>query len=245
MSHQYIRASVILLFTLNFGSVFADEERRFDGDQAMSLMYGGTVVRNEALRSYFQGQDNGYVAIAYENSYVEQGQRKRVVVFRITPKPADEYVCHACAPVIGVGLFTLSGHEWAAESKAQLIGFGNALGEKFSLVEIGPDKHGILDVIADSHQGYEDKSIRLIVPYQGVYRAALEVGFIEKPGPAACENVTLPEQSAGISFLQTKDNFFDVVAKLEFNEGSCESFLARSQAKRYRFRDGVYGELSQ
>ena len=243
MRHRHFTAILTLLLILHFGDSFGGESRQLDDQEALALLYGGVVWKSDKLKSYFEGQDYGYVSVAFETSYVEQGQNKRVVIVRITPRPAEDYACHACAPVIGGGIFKWSATGWAVESKGEIVGWGNSFGETFSLVEVGPDRYGVLDNITDVHQGYEDKSIRLVISYNGSFRSALNVGFGEKPGPGACEDVSAPEQYAGIQFLRTKSEFFDVHSKLKFNEGPCEKFSVRNQAARYRFTRGIYRQL--
>jgi hypothetical protein len=243
MCNQYFRAIFALLLIFHLSSSFADENKQLDRQQALMLLYGGDIWTSDKLKEYFNGQDRGYISVAFEAPYVEQGQNKYVVIVRITPKPAEEYACHACTPIIGGGVFKLSGTDWAVESKGDIVGWGGTFGEKFSLVNIGLDKHGILDSIEDSHGGYEDKSIKLIIPYNGYFHNALNIGFGEKPGPGACGHV--PKQYVAVHFLQAKSEFFDVESKLKFNDGTCKKFSVRNQIARYRFSDGIYKRLGK
>jgi len=240
---QFVFSTFIVLLTLDIETMFAEVGENLEKEDAVLLLYGDVIFRIEKLSKYFQGQDYGYVSLAFETPYVEAGQNKRIIVARITPKPIEEYNCHACNPVIGGGVLKWSGNDWIVESRNELIGWGNSFGETFSLVEAGPDRHGIMDVINDAHQGYEEKNIRLIVPQDSTLLTVLEVGFAEKPGLAACEDSRLQEQYASIQFVRTKTEFFDITSKLRNNEGSCKKFKVHNQTARYRFVGGTYKKL--
>jgi hypothetical protein len=243
MRRRYLVLICALLLMVHSPNSLGGGSGHFDGQDALRLLYGSGVWRSDELKSYFQGQSHGYVSLAFEASYIERDQDKHVVLLRITPRPAEQYDCHACTPLIGGGVFRWSGTKWVVESSSRIIGWGNPFGETFTVVEIGPDQHGILDSIADAFQGYETRSIRLIVPYKGAFRSALTIGFSERPGAGACENRSTAEQYADIRFRRADSELFEVDTKLQFNHGSCAKLSVRKQIRRYRFSGGQYRML--
>ena len=105
----------------------------------------------------FERQGHGLTAASATEcdaaaSYQTGGQDKTIVIARLTPRPPDEYTCHACVPLIGGAAFVRSETGWKIDSRAQIIGFGNGAEKNFSLAQIGPGRYGVLFRLADRFQ---------------------------------------------------------------------------------------------
>ena len=216
----------------------------FDANKAMILLYGGQTWTSSDLKRYFKGQTTGYISVAFESGYNEKNSEKHFVIFHITPEPAEQYMCHACTPLIGGAIYTKIKDSWAIETKSMIIGWGNAFGEKISLVRIGKDRHAIMLLITDAHQGYETKYINLITPYMGVLKVALNVGFGEKPSSGACGEAA-SEQKVEIKFDETqKSEYFNIVTHIQYNEGTCQKLTVNKKTAIYKFVKGKYKLIS-
>jgi hypothetical protein len=137
---------------------------------ALILLYGGKTFEDARLGKYFQGQTTGYISLAFETAYIENGQEKHMVIAHITPEPVDEYFCHACYKLIGGAVFSKTGNVWRIESENKIIGWAGSMicEEKIDLVQVGPHRYGTMLSVEDDFQGYETKLVHLIIPYNGV-----------------------------------------------------------------------------
>ncbi len=237
---------VIIVFLTIYGGNLWSEDRKvikdpFNVNEALLLLYGGNTWTNSNLSGYFEGRSTGYISLAFESSYTENNQEKHVVISHITPEPVDDFKCHACSPAIGGAVFVKVNDGWMLESEKKIIGWSSwSYGEEMRLVKIGSEKYGVMLSIMDVAQGYETKFIKLIVPYNGELNMALSVGFIEKPGSGACGK-RAHEQKVELNFDRTSDSdYFDVVAYITRNEGSCQKLSVHHEADHYRFVRGKY-----
>lgn len=240
-----IPLALALLPALSIAGQTLTKPPAFDKTKAVSMLYGGELFRSRQIKDYFPKQDYVYPRLVFDQAYVQQGQHKHIVVMRLSPQPGDEYFCHACHPLLGAAVFNWTDQQWQVESKNLLLGWGNSFDESFKLVKIGPDRHAILDSIEDVHQGFQDKRIRLIVAHQASMQFGLDFGFNEKPSTDACGSGGYIEQEASLRFVKSNQEFFDVITKLNFNDGSCDKFKVRKQTMRYRYVDGRYQEAGR
>jgi hypothetical protein len=216
-----------------------------DASKALASLYGGLVWKDKILAKYFGGKTTGYLIPVFEKRFTEGETEKYLVLGHITPEPTETYVCHACTPLIGGAIFVKQGSKWVVESKQKIIGWGAGLAQDdISIEKNGPVKYGVLIRIDDAHQGYEDRRERLLVPNQKNLDVALEVGYVEKPGPAACleGNIDFPAQSVEIKFEQGNNaEYFDAVVHVEYNEGVCDKENIRiNKTTRYQYHKGKY-----
>ncbi len=224
-----------------------------DAGAAVTQIYGGTTWKAQELTQYFgrgqqrgQSRDLAYVSVAYQADFSEGGVEKSVVITRLTPVPEDEFRCHACAPVIGGAVFAFRDNGWKIESRAQILGWGTGGGNYFSLLKIGPDRYGVLYRLEDDHQGYEQKRIKLLVPFRGTLLTALSIGFDGSPSPGACEGA----QSQSVRLDVTRSGhgsdpgYFDLLTAVQRNEGACGNLVFRTKVTRFVFQNGAYADAN-
>ncbi len=97
----------------------------------------------------------------------EGGEMKTYLVTSAKPTGPDAgYGCHGCAPAIGAALFAFDGKDWAAEGANPAIGFYGGWGAppEVSLVQVGPERHGIVLSWTDMGQGFIGASKSLLIP---------------------------------------------------------------------------------
>lgn len=84
-------------------------------------------------------------------------------------KPASDpsgYDCHACAPAIGVAVFTWQAEHWVLQSANAATGFYGGWGDppNVDLVTVGPGKYGLMLSLDNEGQGYASSYKVLLVP---------------------------------------------------------------------------------
>jgi hypothetical protein len=248
--------SIILVIALVFVSIFGCSEKQsdkkpkelkgaYDAQKALALIYGSLEWNDKKLSEYFKDKTVGYISLDFDSIYTEGGKEKHFVIAHITPSPIEEYRCHACTPLVGGAVFAKSKNGWVVESENKVMGWGNAFGEDFKLEKIGADKAGLVLRIQDVHQGYENKSTKLFISYNGKLNPVLEVGFGESPGPGACMEGA-EAQSINVRFEPgNQSEYFDAVADIQYNEGNCGKLVVKKQSSRYRFAGGKYAQIAQ
>lgn len=233
-----------------------------DVKAALAALYGGETWADASLRGYasFADTDRAFVAPLFDAAFVEQGLDKHVVIATLTPRPIDEFGCHACTPLLGGAVFARDGDSWRIEAEGRLIEPGNAWGTELSLVRIGAERYGVLHRIDDLGGGIEYKQASLIFAEAGVLATRFSVPGRSSPGPGACQT---PESSLRISFAggheaSTRRNepLFDVVVDAQWNAGTCRTLDSDAgievafsgqvchRIARYRRRDGEYALLT-
>jgi hypothetical protein len=215
-----------------------------DASKAFAGVYGGSKWEDKVLEKYFKGKTTGYVTPKFEEKFTEDGKEKLLVLGYITPEPIDNYGCHACVPLLGGAIFLKQGSGWIPESVNKIIGWGDPLEiGRFGIVLIGPKKYGVAMYISDAHQGYEDVRAEILVPHEGNLNVALDAGYIEKPGEAACmdNKDAVSPQSVDMKFETVNNSdYYDAVVQVQYNDGTCEKFVRQDKTTRYRLRDGKY-----
>jgi hypothetical protein len=215
-----------------------------EAKDAFLNLYGGETWADKIIGDYFKDKTEGYISPKFEGRFTEGGINKLLVLGYITPEPADGYFCHACVPLIGGAIFQKQDLKWVVESVQKIIGRGDVVETgDFNLVQIGPDKYGISIHITDAHQGYEDNRFEILVPYQGSLKIALDAGYIEKPGPAACidGHAALHNQDVSLKFEPGKNpEYFDAVVRVRYNDGECKHWTRKEETKHYQLHDGKF-----
>lgn len=215
-----------------------------EAKDALINLYGGVTWKSKNIGEFFKGKKKGYISPKFEGRFTEGGRNKLLVLGYITPAPIESYFCHACLPLIGGAIFRQKDSRWVVEAAQKIIGWGDVFETgNFDLIQIGPDKYGVLIHVSDSHQGYEDSKFEILVPYNGHITIALDAGYIEKPGPAACidDNINMPQQDLKIKFEAGKrPEYFDVIVQAKYNDGNCQGWTRKAEIKRYQFNNGKF-----
>ena len=101
---------------------------------------------------------------------VQEGDAAKVYV-AASATPANTpagFECHSCAPAIGAAVFAWQAQHWVVQSANAAIGLYGDWGRppRLDLVQVGPEKHGLLLSIDDVGQGFAFSSKVLLVPLE-------------------------------------------------------------------------------
>lgn len=104
-----------------------------------------------------------------------QGKVKRFIILTGTALP--DYTCTQCPALIGGGLFSRRGKEWLLDSVETAVTQVGSWGRvpKGKLVEIGPDKRGVLFQDELKAQAYVGEHTVILTDVGGVLREVLRV----------------------------------------------------------------------
>jgi Flp pilus assembly protein TadD len=138
----------------------------FSVERAMELIYGNynradktslwaDIGPQEKLKDSNFADSKGLVAAEFSESYKENGLEKVVLVTKVVPAE-EEYVCHACEPIMGLFSFVKTGTTWHVEAQNKFLGTIGSYGKipKPQLIRIGTDKFGLMLDNSNSHMGH-------------------------------------------------------------------------------------------
>jgi hypothetical protein len=188
----------------------------------------------------------------------EEGKEKVYLVS--SAKPANfpgNYECHACAPVIGVGVFLWQDQHWTLQSANSAVGLYGEWGSppQIELVQIGPYKYGLLLSIDSMGQGYAS-STKILLASQD--KSVSEIWRIEdeQDDEGAYDPTDkfavhlLYRSSAAIRFYATNQengslaNYYDIEV-ISRGTSSKDNVHSRPEnwTEIYRFKEGKYNLL--
>ena len=170
----------------------------------------------------------------------------------------DNYECHACAPAIGVGVFAWKGQHWVLESANAAVGFYGGWGSPpwIELVQVGPEKHGLLLSDSDMGGGFASSGKALLTP---LGKTVSEVWRIQDeqdddgaydPTDEYSPKVRYKSSAAFRFYATNLDNgsladYYDIEV---ISRGNSSKDLVHLKPENwteiYRFKDGKYKLLS-
>ncbi len=92
--------------------------------------------------------------------------QKTYLIASAKPSKADAYVCHFCAPAIGIAVFAWQSNRWVLQSKNPAVGFFGSFGIPggVALVAVAPQKHGVMISNDYGGQGVYESTKSLFLP---------------------------------------------------------------------------------
>lgn len=213
-------------------------------DVAMKMVYGGNTWRHERAAAFFGGRAptlRAEVREVFRQRYVESDIDKLMLVYQLTPGPRDQFRCPACVPALGAAVLAADAQgRWKLQAKGLLLvpGSPGSGDEDLQMLQIDEQRWVLRSRRHDVDRGRESRSERLILERDGELRLGAELGFDDKPGPAACGAAAAP-QTSGVSVLSPGGGP-RVEIVLRFNEGECPSPRPVVQRTRLELRDGTF-----
>ncbi|MGB9408690.1 MAG: hypothetical protein WCA89_14220 [Terracidiphilus sp.] len=190
---------------------------------------------------------------------VQEGSAEKIYLVT-SAKPfsnPDDYNCHACAPAIGVGVFAWQAEHWVLQSANAALGFYGGWGSPpwIELVQIGPERHGILLSVDDMGQGYASSFKRLLTPLgktvSDVWSIEDEQDNLGAIDPDDKLNKQVPYRSSAAFKFNASDpegggtdltDYFDIEVISRGNDREDFNHPVKSEnwTEIYRFKDGKY-----
>jgi len=144
-----------------------------------------------------------------------------VLLTYAVPASDEKYYCHACAPTIGMALFSQKGAGWIMTASKRAVtdagGFGKPPTD-IGLVEIGVNHQAIKIIEVDEGNGETTAVLLVLVPWKGTVNLGLErIVADDDAGSCGARESTLPCYSNHRTFEFLRDektDYFEVELKL-------------------------------
>jgi len=186
----------------------------------------------------------------------DAGRQSFVLLTYAVPRSDEEYYCHACAPTLGMAVFTKKeGSDWILTASNRAITDAGGFGKpprNVELVEIGTNRQAVQ--IKDIDEGGERTTALLIlVPWNDTISLALE-RIIDENDEGMCGPKGLPCYSnrRTVAFLRNPNaEYFDVELRLTGTDlpvsDSPRVWRARevSGVEILKFENGKYRQVSR
>ncbi|MGB2592861.1 MAG: hypothetical protein WAJ96_19575 [Candidatus Acidiferrum sp.] len=104
------------------------------------------------------------------------GQREFVLLTYAAPS-REGYDCHACAPVIGMAVFSEEGSKWSMDASNRSVCISGAFGnpsKNIEIVQIGRRQLAAKIIDVGGGQGETTAVLQLLVPWRGTLNLALQ-----------------------------------------------------------------------
>jgi hypothetical protein len=166
--------------------------------------------------------------------------------------------CHACAPAMGVSVFTWQADHWLLQSANASIGFWGGWGGSpgVDLMTVGQSQHGLMLSLDDEGQGYSSSYKVLLVPIGKTVSEVWSIGDEQDdfgaydPTDKYAEHIRY-RSSAAVKFVATNENnegpnaYFDieVISRGEDRQDAEHPMKHENWTEIYRFYNGKYNLL--
>lgn len=126
-----------------------------EDEQILDAIYGTTQLRQEMK--------------VFEKHQVATGAGQRLFVLVAAKTPVGD--CYACAPKMGVAMFSKAGGALQLEAAMPYLDTLGSWGrpEKAEPVQVGPTRHGLIFHLAGGRGGYWTERWILVVPHQNSF----------------------------------------------------------------------------
>lgn len=231
---------------------------------AMRMLYGNYDARTKTSRTTVReandepggaGTQRLIVRPAFHADFDEAGAKKFVLVTYAIPQ-AGGFGCHACAPTIGMAVFSNAGPTPIIEASNKAVTQAGSWGEPpadIQLAQIGTDHHAIQIRDVWGGQGETIKVLTILVPWDGTVNLALQ-RIISDDDKGACGlgGLTCYSNQRTVSFLRHADaDYYDLELELTGTDLPASQTTAVSRARKVsgveilRLENGKYVQVSR
>ena len=163
----------------------SEANQAFDIAQAMKMFYGNYDLKTRTSVASLPKEKSSFPSAGEEQMTVrplfqsfggDAGARSFVLVTYAVPA-GDSYDCHACAPTIGMAVYSRKGLKWTIDASNRAVTFAGGWGKPpmdIQLLQIGPNRRAVEVIDSGGGQGETTKVLDLLIPWNGTVNLGLE-----------------------------------------------------------------------
>lgn len=251
-----MKLAIALLVTIVIGSARAQTILR--PEVAIRAIYGDyDPATGTASGKLWHGNEVGVERISIDtllSVMVDTGRRgpRTYVVTSAVPQQTNmgKYECHACAPEVGVGVFSFENGAWRVESKNDCADTIGASGHppEADLIRIGENMYGIRLSVDDMHAGDETTSSEVVAPNGKSVSVIWKImeyenneGDYDPTGKdGSSDRIDFRSAYRFVPSTAGSDHYQIEVVSRGWGYGLNPSFRSQNWNATYRFKDGFY-----
>lgn len=199
-----------------------------DVAEAMNAIYGnydaGKRVSTTSLPkekgSFPAPGDQQMIARPFFHAFSTDVGRKAFILVTYAVPTKGSFDCHACAPMIGMAVFSQKGSKWAVEDSNRAVTMSGGWGEPptdVRLVQVGPDRCAVRITDVGDGQGETTSVLQLLIPWKGTVNLGLErvVSDDDKGGCEPDGGLPCYANHRTVSFIRNDHlDYYDLQLKL-------------------------------
>jgi hypothetical protein len=221
----------------------------------MRMFYGNYDVKKQASVAWLPkgksslpaaGEEQMTVRMLFNSFSGDAGEQTLVLLTYAVPSNDETYYCHACAPIIGMAVFSQNGSTFAGE-------FGKPPTD-IQLVQIGPNRGAVKIIDVGQGNGETTAVLQLLIPWNGTVNLGLErivadddKGLCDSRGGLAC----YANRRTVIFIPKDNGEYYDLELKLTGTDLPISDSAPSTRTRKvrgleiFKFDNGAYQRVSK
>jgi hypothetical protein len=233
---------------------------------AMKMLYGNYDMTKQTSDASLPKEKSSFPAAGEEQVTVKplfhafSGDTRAQGFFLVTyavPTNEESYDCHACAPTIGMAVFSQKGSKWTIDASNRAVTFAGEWGKPptdIQLVQIGPNRQAVRIIDVGQGNGETTAVLDILIPWNGTVTLGLErivadddKGMCDSDGGLPCY-----QNRRTVKFIPNdKMEYYDLELKLSGTDLPASDAARSGPARKVngleslRFENGKYVQASR
>ena len=240
--------------------------KAFDIPQAMTMFYGNYDVKMQTSVALLP-KENGSLPVAGEEQMTikvlfnglggDADAQRFVLVTYAVPTSGQAFDCHACAPTIGMAVFSRKEQTWNIDASNRVVTFSGQWGKPptdIELVQIGPNHQAVKVMDIGGGQGETTAVLQLLIPWNDTVNLGLEriIADDDKGGCDSSGGLPCYANYRTLTFVpKDKVEYYDLELKLAGTDLPVSHTDVSRRAREvkgletFRFENGKYVQVSR
>jgi hypothetical protein len=237
-----------------------------DITHAMKMLYGNYDVKKQTSVASLPKEKSSFPAAGEEQMTVRMlfhafsggaDTRSFLLVTYAVPASDESYDCHACAPTIGMAIFSQKGMRWTIDASNRAVTFSGEWGKPptdIQLVQIGPNRPAVKVIDVGEGNGETTAVLQLLIPWNDTVNLGLEriiadddKGLCDSNGGLSCY-----ANRRTLTFIEKGNvEYYDLELKLTGTDLPVSDAAASRRARKVhgsetlKFENGRYVQASR
>ena len=234
--------------------------------QAMKMLYGNYDAKKQTSVASLPKEKSSFPATGEEQMTVRPlfhafsnyaGAHNFLLVTYAVPASDESYECHACAPTIGMAVFSQKGMKWMIDASNRAVTSAGEWGRPptdIQLVQIGPNRQAVKIIDVGQGNGETTAVLYLLIPWNGTVNLGLERIVADDDKGACSSSGGLPcyANRRTVRFIRkSKIEYYDLELQLSGTDLPISDAAASRRARKVngletlKFEDGKYVQASR
>jgi hypothetical protein len=202
------------------------------------------------------GEEQMTVRMLFNSFSGDAGAQSLVLLTYAVPSSDETYYCHACAPIIGMAVFSQKGLKWTTDASNRAVTFAGEFGKPptdIHLVQIGPKRQAVKVIYIGEGNGESTAVLQLLIPWNGTVNLGLE-RVIADDDKGACDpkgGLACYANHRTVTFIRNDhDDFYDLELALTGTDLPLSDTAPLTRARKvrgseiFKFDNGKYIRVS-